>query len=286
MGDLVTLTGAGTVVLSASQVANGNYAAAAATTSFVVAPAIPALSFGAIGNQTFGNSPFAVVASSVSSGAVSYAVVSGPAALVGNLVTLTGVGTVVLSASQVANGNYAAATAMASFVVAPAIPALSFGAIGNQSFGNTPFAVVASSVSSGAVSYAVVSGPAALVGDLVTLTGAGTVVLSASQVASGNYAAAAATTSFVVAPAIPALSFGAIGNQSFGNAPFAVVASSVSGGTVAYAVVSGPAALLGNTVTLTGAGLVGTERKPRWLTAAMVQPRQRRALWLRQRRRC
>jgi hypothetical protein len=36
---------------------------------------------------------------------------SGPATISGSTVTLTGSGTVVLSASQVANGNYAAATA-------------------------------------------------------------------------------------------------------------------------------------------------------------------------------
>jgi hypothetical protein len=36
---------------------------------------------------------------------------------------------------------------------------------------------------------------------MVTLTGAGTVVVSASQAASGNYAAATVTTSFIVVPA-------------------------------------------------------------------------------------
>jgi hypothetical protein len=51
------------------------------------------------------------------------------------------------------------------------------------------------------VTYAVVNGPATIAGNIVTPTGPGTVVLSASQAASGNYAAATATISFIVAPA-------------------------------------------------------------------------------------
>jgi hypothetical protein len=119
---MVTLTGPGPVVRSANQAASGDYAAATATTSFTVAAAagatVPTLTFVPIPAQTFGNAPFAVSVSSASSGTVTYTVVSGPAAMSGNIVTLTGAGTVVLSASQVASGNYAGATATTSFTVA------------------------------------------------------------------------------------------------------------------------------------------------------------------------
>jgi hypothetical protein len=146
-----------------------------------------------------------VSATSSSSGAVTYAIVSGPATIAGNMVTLTGAGTVVLSASQAASGNYAAATVTVSFTVAAAppgtVPSLTFAPIPAATFGNPPFAVSATSSSSGAVTYAIVSGRATIAGDMVTLTGAGTVVLSASQAASGNYAAATVTVSFTVAPA-------------------------------------------------------------------------------------
>ena len=106
-------------MLSASQAANGNFAAATATTSFTVAPEVPTLTFATIPAQTFGNVPFAVSATSASSGAVTYTVVSGPATISGNMVTLTGTGTVMLHASQAANGNFAAATATTSFTVNP-----------------------------------------------------------------------------------------------------------------------------------------------------------------------
>jgi hypothetical protein len=48
------------------------------------------------------------------------------------------------------------------------------------------------------VTYAVLIGPAMIAGNMVTVTGSGTVVLWASQAASGGYAAAMATTSFTV----------------------------------------------------------------------------------------
>jgi hypothetical protein len=92
----------------------------AAITSFTVTattPVVPTLSFAPISAQTFGTAPFLVSATSASNGAVTYAVVSGPATISGSTVTLTGTGTVVLSASQAASGNYAAATTTISFTV-------------------------------------------------------------------------------------------------------------------------------------------------------------------------
>ena len=105
------------------------------------------------------------------------------------LLTITGVGTVMLGASQLATADYTTATATASFTVNPETPTLTFAAIPSKNFGDPAFTVSASSASSGAVTYSVTSGPASINSStgLLTLTGAGTVVLGASQAASGNY---------------------------------------------------------------------------------------------------
>ena len=73
---------------------------------------VPSLSFSAIPQHTYGDAAFTVSASSASTGAVSYSVLSGPATINSGsgLVTLTGAGTVDLGASQAAAGNYLAAT--------------------------------------------------------------------------------------------------------------------------------------------------------------------------------
>jgi sugar lactone lactonase YvrE len=87
---------------------------------------------------------------------------------------------------------------VATMASAPTTPTLTFAPIPTQVEGAAPFAVSATSASTGAVTYAVMSGPATIAGNLVTLTGTGTVVLTASQAASGNFTATMATTSFMV----------------------------------------------------------------------------------------
>jgi hypothetical protein len=256
-GNSVTLTGTSTVVLGASQAAAGNYTAATTTISFTVAAEVPALAFASIPNKTHGNAPFPVTASSASSGAVTYSVASGPATISVNTVTLTGIGTVVLNASQVASGNYAAATATTSFAVAAEVPTITFASIPSKTYGAGAFPVSATSTSSAAIVYSVVSGPATVSGSVVTITGAGTVVLQASQAASGNYAAGTQTTNFTVAPATPNLAFVPIASpQIYGPSPITVSTTSPSNGAVTYSVVSGPATITGNQLTLTNAGTV------------------------------
>ncbi len=222
----------------------------------------PALIFAPISAQLTGAAPFAVTATSASTGTVTYTVTSGPATIAGNIVTVTGAGTVVLTANQAASGSYAAATATTSFTVGLStltVPVLTFAPISAQLEGAAPFAVAATSASTGPVTYAVASGPATIAGNIVTVTGAGTVVLTANQAASGNYAAATATTSFTVVFStltVPTLTFAPIVAQVEGAVPFAVSATSASSGTVTYAVTSGPATIAGNIVTVTGVGTV------------------------------
>jgi len=216
------------------------------------------LSFAPIPAQTFGNAPFAVYASSASMSTVSYAVVSGPAVISGSTVTLTGAGTVTLSATQPASLGYAAGSATISFNVAPSVLTMSFTPIASQVYGVAPFALSVSSLSTGATTYSVVSGPATISGSTVTITGAGTVTLSASQAATQNYTAATATTQFLVGRATPTLTFAAIPNWAYGslNTSLSVNAATNSNGGVTYAVISGPATIAYSIVTPTGVGTV------------------------------
>jgi hypothetical protein len=76
--------------------------------------------FSAIPNHTFGDAPFTLSPSSSSGLTVSVAVVSGPATLSNNTVTMTGPGTVTIQATQAGDTNFAAARPVSrSFIVAP-----------------------------------------------------------------------------------------------------------------------------------------------------------------------
>jgi hypothetical protein len=198
--------------VQASQAADDNYVAATQNATFTVAGITPTISF-TVPNHTYGDAAFTVSATSDSTGTFIYSVLSGPAIIAGSTVTLTGSGMVEFQASEAASGNYVAATRNTTFIVAAATPTISFTVV-DHTYGDAPFTVSATSNSTGAFIYTVVSGPATISGSTVTLTGVGTVVLSASQASSGNYTAAAANTSFTVAIGLTLSSGSGTGSNS------------------------------------------------------------------------
>jgi hypothetical protein len=123
----------GTVTLHASRVATAIYTAAA-TTNFSVAGETPNFTFAAIPNQTYG------LRRSRSQQLRTLRCYllrrqQRPGQFVGNVVTISGIGTVTLIADQAASGAYSAGVASISFSVAAATPTLSFAAIANQTYG-------------------------------------------------------------------------------------------------------------------------------------------------------
>ena len=140
--------------------------------------------------------------------------------------------------------DYAAQTLTLSGTVPPA---LSFAAIRPQIYGNPPFNVSATSASNGAVTYTVLSGPAAITGSTVTLTGVGIVVLNANQEASGYYVAATTMTSFTVA----APNFTLASGTSSGSA------TTTAGGKATYSLVIAPpaGAVFPDAITFAATGL-------------------------------
>ena len=78
------------------------------------------ITFGPLSGVTYGVAPIALTATSNSGLAVSYTV-TGPATIAGSMLTVTGAGTVTVTANQAGNNTYAAATPVAqSFSVAKA----------------------------------------------------------------------------------------------------------------------------------------------------------------------
>ena len=134
--------------------------------------------------------------------------------------TALAVGSDAINASYAALGNFSASTATATTVtVNAATQTITFPAIASRAYGSAPFTVTATSSAGGnyPVTIAVQSGPAVISGGTVTLTGAGTVVLLASQVGDTNYSAATATQSFQATP--PALTVTAnSASRAFGAA--------------------------------------------------------------------
>jgi hypothetical protein len=89
-----------------NQTVTGNYSGKTATASLGVNAANQTIDFRPIPNKTYGDPPFALTATATSGLPVSFIIVSGPATISGNVVTITGVGTVTARASQGGNSNY------------------------------------------------------------------------------------------------------------------------------------------------------------------------------------
>ena len=97
-----------------------------------------------------------------------------------------------VSAWQPGNSNYnAAAVVQGSFTVSGAPQYIIFGALSQQHSVDAPFPIYASASSGLPVSFSVLSGPAQLSGNILTLSGAGTITVRASQAGNSVFASAA-----------------------------------------------------------------------------------------------
>jgi hypothetical protein len=219
------------------------------------------ISFDTIYNHACGDAPFALSATTDSGLPVSYALVSGPATLAGNILTLTGEGTVVVRAFQaggVNNGTtWAGANQERSFSVNGQPQAITFPPLADCAYGDSPPVLAGTSTAGLPVAYGVVSGPATVSGSSLTLTGVGTVTVRATQTGAGLFGPAQPVIrSFVVSKGSQTISFPSISGHTYGDAPFALSAASSSGLPIIYSVESGPATVAGSTLTLTGLGPV------------------------------
>ncbi len=253
-GNKVTIVGAGTAVITASQLADNNYNAASVTANLIVAKAAAAISLSDM-NKTYADAAFSVNATSNSTGAISYSSSNANVATInGNTITIVGAGTAVITASQATDNNYNTASVTANLVVAKAAATISLADM-SKIYGDAAFNVNATSNSTGAISYSSSNANVATIsGNTITIVGAGTAVITASQATDNNYNAASVTANLVVAKAAATMSLADM-NKTYGNAAFSLNATSNSTGAIIYSSSNTSVATIsGNTVTIVGAG--------------------------------
>jgi hypothetical protein len=140
------------------------------------------ITFPPIADQSFGDAPITLVAAASSGLPVSFSVVSGSISLSNNVLTLTGAGAVTVQAAQAGNGSFNPATPVdVSFNVATANQSIAFAPLPNHPASDPPFVLTATTSSGLPVYFAILSGPALINSNVVTLVGAGTVTVAAWQ---------------------------------------------------------------------------------------------------------
>ena len=203
---VVTIVGAGSTVITASQSGNATYNAAPAVTQTltVTSPAKTnqTITFGAIASKVVGDANFNLTATASSGLAVTYTSSNPAVATVtsAGVVTIVGAGSTVITANQAGNATYNAAPAvMQTFTVtspAKTNQSITFGAISSKVVGDANFNLTATASSGLALTYTSSNPAVATVtpAGVVTIVGAGSTLITANQAGSATYNAAPAVT--------------------------------------------------------------------------------------------
>ena len=263
-GDVMILDGVeGMITVRATQSGDGTYnPATAVERSLFVNKANQLITFEDIPDKVTTDLPFNISATSSAGLDINFEIVSGPATLSGNVITLNGViGTVIVRASQAGNAQYAAASPVQkSFLVTSATgvaQSISFAPLSDKLTSDLPFTISAIASSGLSVSFEIVSGPATINNNEITLDGVvGLVVVKASQAGNAQFAAASPVErSFLVTSATgvaQSISFAPLSDKTTSDLPFTILATASSNLPVNFEIISGPAIINGNEITLDG----------------------------------
>jgi len=210
-GTTITIAGIGTSTITANQATTANYLAGSITTVFQVNNVTPVITNFVVPAKTFGDAEFSLATpTSNSAGTFTYTSSNlAVATIVENVVTIVGGGTSIISAIQAATSSYVSGTATVTLTVSPATTVLSNFSVSANTFGNAPFSIVPpTSNSNGGFTYTSSNtNVATIVGDVVTMVGAGTSTITATQTNTASYTSSTITASFQVGQAMPTLSF-------------------------------------------------------------------------------
>ena len=258
----VTLVGAGTCTIQATQTGNSTYAAATPVNQSFQVQISQTIAFGPLSDLPLATSPFTVSATASSGLAVNFqSLTTAVCTVAGSTVTLAGSGTCTIQATQPGNTIYTAAAAVnQSFLVGQpgqSSQAITFGALADQPLNAAPFTVSATASSGLAVTfYSATSTICTVSGATVTLVASGTCTIEAFQAGNSQWMAAApAYRSFQVTKQGQTISFGTLADQTIAALPFYVSATASSGLTVSFASLTQAVCTVSSTtVTLVAVG--------------------------------
>ena len=216
------------------------------------------ITFGPLANVQYGVGPIALTATASSGLPVTYAV-SGPAALSGSTLTITGAGLVTVTASQAGNASYSAATPVSQgFTVGQAVLTVTANSASRQYGAANPAFTYAITGFVNGDSSSVVSGTATetTTATATSATGSYPITFVTENLVAANYRFNYVSGTLTVSGGVSqTITFNPLANVLFGVGPITLTATASSTLPVTYAA-TGPALVSGSTLTITGAGLV------------------------------
>ena len=256
----ISITGAGSATITASQGGNESYEAAidVARTFTVHRKALAVTADNQARAYQMPNptltASYQGFANDEDAAAISGAPVLSTAAVqaspIGNYPIVVGLGTLY-------SPNYSFVPTNGTLNVFRSCQDIIFPAIGDRTFGDPPIELVATSCSGLGISFSSSNTQIAQVsGDMLSITGAGSVVITASQGGSDNLDKAPdVSQTVVIHKAGQAIVFASLAQKTLGDTPFGLKATATSGLPVSYLSTDTSVAVInGNTVTIVGAG--------------------------------
>jgi uncharacterized Zn-binding protein involved in type VI secretion len=224
-GSILTLTGAGTVSITAAQTGDDSFnPAQPVSQTFQVAKGTATVTLSGLTATFDGAAHFASATTSPLNLNIGFVYSQGGT----NVSSPTNAGSYTVNATVIDN-NYQGG-ASGSLSIAKAGQTISFNAPADKTYGAVPFAVSASSASGLPVSFAIQTGPATVSGSTITINGAGSVMVRASQGGNSNFDAAAdVDRTFNVAQAAATIALSNLAHTFDGSAKTATAITNPTG---------------------------------------------------------
>lgn len=205
-GNVLTIQGAGTTTITATQFASGAYGPGSTSALLTVSKATPSVTGWALPSPRYSEGSIALpVPSSNSPGSWVYTSSNPAVATVsGNVLTLVGVGDVTLTATQASTANFNGASTTGVLTVQKGLPTLGAWADQTQDLDTGSFSLTLPTSNSGGTWSVQSSNPAVatVTGTTVSLLSAGTTTLTATQASTDLYESAQRSLTLTVASAM------------------------------------------------------------------------------------
>lgn len=279
-GSTVTIVGAGTTEIIASQEGdNLHNAAIPVTQTLTVDKAAQTITFAPFEKCRYGDPDLLLNEVTDKGLTISYASQDTTIARVsGNRVHINKVGNVDITATQPGNGNYLPAQSVTrTLTIVKAGQTIALGSIPNKTYGEADFDLPATTDKGLPIAYTSSDTAVAHIdGHTVHIEGVGTCQITAAQAGNDYYTAAASVTlPFHVAKAYQEITFAPLAECTFGTGSIVLTASSNSGVAIRFASSDTTVARIdGQRALIVGAGLCTitayAEGNPNWYDATPV----------------
>jgi N-acetylneuraminic acid mutarotase len=260
-GATVTIVGGGTTTITSKQDGNGTYGPATPVEqALTVTKLDQTIAFTAISERLTTDEPFQLSASATSSLAITYTSSNTDVATIaGDMVTIVGAGTTTVTANQPGNNHFNAAVSVPhDLIVSKVDQTITFNPLDAKTFTDPSFDLTATATSGLPLAYTSSDTDVATIdGSTVTILGAGTATITASQAGNNSYNAAVNVDRVLtISPADQTIAVDSITAKVVGGRSFDIPASASSSLALIITADGNEVSIEGNTITPVIAGKV------------------------------